>query len=163
MRSFLSRNRSSWAAEQFHSDSSLEAVDRQAPNNSKNWQWTTEGFPSRQTIDGCVCNGFMSTEPGKLIGTKLASQMNQASICGTMMAAFALDTMPVNAALQSIHGAIFQQDNARPHVAKIVPDFCPAQHIQLIPWPAYSPDMSPIEHVWDLVGQRLARDPRPAA
>ncbi|GFX41422.1 transposable element Tc1 transposase [Trichonephila clavipes] len=23
--------------------------------------------------------------------------------------------------------------------------------------------MSPIEHVWDLVGRRLARDPRPAA
>ncbi|GFW68363.1 transposable element Tcb2 transposase [Trichonephila clavipes] len=28
---------------------------------------------------------------------------------------------------------------------------------------AYSPDMSTIEHVWDLVGRRLARDPRPAA
>ncbi|GFU33565.1 RNA-directed DNA polymerase from mobile element jockey [Trichonephila clavipes] len=27
------------AAEQFHSDASLEAVDRRAPNNSKNWQW----------------------------------------------------------------------------------------------------------------------------
>ncbi|GFU67368.1 hypothetical protein TNCV_640681 [Trichonephila clavipes] len=26
----------------FHSDASLEAVDRRAPN-SKNWQWTTEG------------------------------------------------------------------------------------------------------------------------
>ncbi|GFV91112.1 transposable element Tcb1 transposase [Trichonephila clavipes] len=35
--------------------------------------------------------------------------------------------------------------------------------MQLLPWPAYSPDMSPIEHVWDLVGRRLARDPRPAA
>ncbi|GFX71760.1 hypothetical protein TNCV_4132061 [Trichonephila clavipes] len=31
------RNRSSYAAEQFHSDASLEAVDRRAPNNSKNW------------------------------------------------------------------------------------------------------------------------------
>ncbi|GFQ66378.1 transposable element Tcb1 transposase [Trichonephila clavata] len=35
--------------------------------------------------------------------------------------------------------------------------------MQLLPWPAYSPDMSPIEYVWDLVGRRLARDPRPAA
>ncbi|GFT27095.1 transposable element Tcb1 transposase [Trichonephila clavipes] len=35
--------------------------------------------------------------------------------------------------------------------------------MQLLPWPAYSPDTSPIEHVWDLVGRRLARDPRPAA
>ncbi|GFW56410.1 hypothetical protein TNCV_2089171 [Trichonephila clavipes] len=35
--------------------------------------------------------------------------------------------------------------------------------MQLLPWPAYSPDMSPTEHVWDLVGRRLARDPRSAA
>ncbi|GFV09730.1 hypothetical protein TNCV_2597851 [Trichonephila clavipes] len=39
---FLSRNRSSCAVEQFHSDASLEAVDRRVPNNSKNCQWTTE-------------------------------------------------------------------------------------------------------------------------
>ncbi|GFW92484.1 transposable element Tcb2 transposase [Trichonephila clavipes] len=38
-----------------------------------------------------------------------------------------------------------------------------AQHMQLLPWPAYSPDMSPIEHVGDLVGRRLVHDPRPAA
>ncbi|GFT07318.1 uncharacterized protein TNCV_1417211 [Trichonephila clavipes] len=62
-----------------------------------------------------------------------------------------------------IPGAILQQDNARPHVAKIVRDFCSAQHMQLLPWPAYSPDMSPIERVWVLVDRRLAREPRPAA
>ncbi|GFS92713.1 hypothetical protein TNCV_1161371 [Trichonephila clavipes] len=32
-------------------------------------------------------------------------------------------------------------------------------HMQLLPWTAYSPDMSPI----DLVGRRLARDPRSEA
>ncbi|GFX77762.1 hypothetical protein TNCV_1106791 [Trichonephila clavipes] len=45
-----------------------------------------------------------------------------------------------------------QQDNARPHVAKTVRDFCSAQHMQLLPWPAYLPYLSPIEHVWDSVG-----------
>ncbi|GFT38221.1 transposable element Tc1 transposase [Trichonephila clavipes] len=35
--------------------------------------------------------------------------------------------------------------------------------MQLLPWSAFSPDMSPIEHVWDLVGRRLAFDPRFAA
>ncbi|GFT26466.1 transposable element Tcb2 transposase [Trichonephila clavipes] len=64
---------------------------------------------------------------------------------------------------QGIPRAIFQQDNARPHVAKTVRDFCSAQHMQLLPWPANSTDMSPIEHVWDLIGRRLARDPRLAA
>ncbi|GFX62106.1 hypothetical protein TNCV_2228321 [Trichonephila clavipes] len=38
-----SRKWSLCAAKQFHSDASLEAVDRRAPNNSKNWPWTTEG------------------------------------------------------------------------------------------------------------------------
>ena len=44
----------------------------------------------------------MSTELFKLIVTKLCSQMNQASICVTMMAAFLLVAMPVNAAFQSV-------------------------------------------------------------
>ncbi|GFT78124.1 transposable element Tc1 transposase [Trichonephila clavipes] len=50
--------------------------------------------------------------------------------------------------LEGIPGAIFQLDNARPHVAKTVRDFCSAQHMQLLLWPAYSLDMWPIEHVW---------------
>ncbi|GFS75008.1 hypothetical protein TNCV_1396661 [Trichonephila clavipes] len=32
--------------------------------------------------------------------------------------------------------------------------------MQLLPGPAYSPDMSPIEHVRDFFGRRLARDPQ---
>ncbi|GFV85448.1 hypothetical protein TNCV_3772721 [Trichonephila clavipes] len=64
---------------------------------------------------------------------------------------------------EGIPGAIFQKDNARPHVAKTVRVFCSAQHMQLLPCSAFSPYMSPIEHVWDLVGWRLSRDPRPAA
>ncbi|GFY35446.1 transposable element Tcb1 transposase [Trichonephila clavipes] len=35
--------------------------------------------------------------------------------------------------------------------------------MQLLPWDSYSPNMSPIEPVWDLVGRCLARDPRPEA
>ncbi|GFX74992.1 uncharacterized protein TNCV_1845641 [Trichonephila clavipes] len=34
--------------------------------------------------------------------------------------------------LQGIPGAIFQQDDARPHVAKTVRDFYSAQHMQLL-------------------------------
>ena len=54
--------------------------------------------------------------------------------------------------LQFIPGTILQLDIARPFVAKIVRDS----------FSAYSPDMSPIEHVKDVVGRRLARHPRPA-
>ena len=52
------------------------------------------------SLRSCVYSGLMSTEPGKLIGTKLSFQMNHASIYGTIMAAFVLEAMPVNAAFQ---------------------------------------------------------------
>ncbi|GFX66921.1 transposable element Tcb1 transposase [Trichonephila clavipes] len=55
--------------------------------------------------------------------------------------------------LQGLTNAIFQQDNAHPHTTRIF------QHalrgVQMLPWPAYSPDLSPIEHVWDVIGRRL--------
>ena len=44
---------------------------------------------------------------------------------------------------------MFQHDNAQPHVAGICTQFLLAENVP-IPWPAYSPDMSPIEHVWCL-------------
>ncbi|GFX60408.1 transposable element Tc1 transposase [Trichonephila clavipes] len=47
--------------------------------------------------------------------------------------------------LNGLPGAIFQQDNARPHTARVSQDFlC---HFQTLPWPVRSPDLSPVEHV----------------
>ena len=48
-------------------------------------------------MDGCVYNGLMITELGKLLEIKLSFQMNHASICGTMMVEFVLDVMADNA------------------------------------------------------------------
>ncbi|GFW26567.1 transposable element Tc1 transposase [Trichonephila clavipes] len=39
------------------------------------------------------------------------------------------------------------QDNARPHTARVAQDFL--SHFQTPPWPACSPYLSPVEHVWD--------------
>ena len=47
------------------------------------------------------------------------------------------------------HHLMFQHDNARPHVTWICTQFLEAENVSVIPWPAYSPDMSLIEHVWD--------------
>ncbi|GFV56107.1 transposable element Tcb1 transposase [Trichonephila clavipes] len=44
-------------------------------------------------------------------------------------------------------GAIFQQDNARPHTSRVAEDFL--RPFQTLLWPARSPDLSPVEHVWD--------------
>jgi hypothetical protein len=44
---------------------------------------------------------------------------------------------------------MFQRDNARPHSARINTQFLEAENVPVLPWSEYSPDMSPIEHVWD--------------
>ncbi|GFY21299.1 transposable element Tc1 transposase [Trichonephila clavipes] len=49
--------------------------------------------------------------------------------------------------LNGLPGAIFQQDNARPHTARVAQDIL--SHFQTLPWLARSPDLSPVKHVWD--------------
>ncbi len=44
---------------------------------------------------------------------------------------------------------MLQHDNAQPHVAGIFTEFLDAENIPILAWPAYLPDMSPIEHVSD--------------
>ncbi|GFS90208.1 transposable element Tc1 transposase [Trichonephila clavipes] len=55
--------------------------------------------------------------------------------------------------LNGLPGAIFQQDNARPHTARIAQDFL--RHFQTLPWPARSPDLCPVEHVWDQLKRQM--------
>ncbi|GFX80492.1 transposable element Tcb2 transposase [Trichonephila clavipes] len=55
--------------------------------------------------------------------------------------------------LNGLPGAIFQQDNARPHTARFFQDFL--RHFQTLPWPARSPDSSPVEHVWDELKRQM--------
>ncbi len=50
-----------------------------------------------------------------------------------------------------------QQDNARAHVARLSMDFLHTNNIDVMNWPPYSPDFSPIEHIWDILDRRLRR------
>ncbi|GFU38224.1 DDE_3 domain-containing protein [Trichonephila clavipes] len=55
--------------------------------------------------------------------------------------------------LNGLPGAIFQQDNACPHTARVAQDFL--RHFQTLPWLARSHDWSPVEHLWDQLKQQM--------
>ena len=51
--------------------------------------------------------------------------------------------------------AIFQDDNARPHRARIVDNFLQPNGVQRLEWPPMYPDLSCIEHLWDILGRAV--------
>lgn len=55
-------------------------------------------------------------------------------------------------------------DNARPHVARIVNDYLREVDIETLDWPPRSPDLNPIEHLWDMLNRQLRNiQPPPAS
>ena len=53
-----------------------------------------------------------------------------------------------------VHGPILQGSGTQ---------FLDAENVPVLPWPAYSPDMSPIEHVWNALDRHVRqRVPVPA-
>jgi transposase len=55
---------------------------------------------------------------------------------------------------------VYMDDNARPHCSRAVTAYLQSEAVTSVPWPATSPKLNPIEHIWDMLGRRIqAREP----
>nr|CAH7769248.1 unnamed protein product [Callosobruchus chinensis] len=80
-------------------------------------------------------------------------------VSGTMTGAYHLQNS-VNAIVQPLRNEIgdqfiFMDDNARFHRTRAVQQALENGNIARLEWPVMSPDMNPIEHVWDYVSRAI--------
>ncbi|GFX73518.1 transposable element Tcb1 transposase, partial [Trichonephila clavipes] len=122
----------------------------------------------KRMLNSCVMHHHTDPAPGIMLWGSIGyhSRTPLVRIAGTLNSQRYISGMlepVVTPYIQGLATAIFQQDNARPHVASIVQRFFVNHQIKLLPWPARSPDLSPIESMWSMVAQRLIQITPPAA
>ncbi|GFW51623.1 transposable element Tcb1 transposase [Trichonephila clavipes] len=118
--------------------------------------------------NSCVVNRHTNPAPGIMVrgGIGYHSRTPLVRISGTLNSQRYISEVLKPVALPYLQGfatAIFQPHNERPHVARILQTFFVNHQIELLPWPARSPNLSLIENMWSMVVQRLTQITPPAA
>ncbi|GFW09920.1 uncharacterized protein TNCV_4252491 [Trichonephila clavipes] len=124
------------------------------------------------TTDRSVFNSMIYVEPGRKNGEMSFFQINPgsaynikmvASVFGGIACTYTFGVLRPKALsfIRALRNPTFQQDNSQPHVVGIVQTFSDTENVQLLPWPACSPDLSPIKNVRSMGAERLARHHTP--
>ncbi|UYV81499.1 hypothetical protein LAZ67_20001366 [Cordylochernes scorpioides] len=119
-------------------------------------------------LNSCVMHRHTGPAPGIMVwgGIGYHSRTSLVRIAGTLNTQRYISEVlepVVLPYLQGLSTAIFQQDNARPPMTRIVQRFFVNRQIEFHLWPARSPELSPIENMWSMVAQRLTQITSPAA
>ncbi|GFS61147.1 transposable element Tcb1 transposase [Trichonephila clavipes] len=113
-------------------------------------------------LNCCVMHRHTAPAPGIMVwgGIGYHSRIPLLRIAGTLNSQRYISEVLEPVVLHYLQGlatAIFQQDYAPPHMPRIVQRFFVNHQFELLPWPARSPDLSPIENMWSMVAQRLTQ------
>ncbi|GFX77040.1 transposable element Tcb1 transposase [Trichonephila clavipes] len=114
-----------------------------------------------RALAACIRHRHTGPSPGVMIWGSIGYTFRSplARVEGTLNSARYISGVlrPVTQAfIRALRNPTFKQDNARLHVAGIVRTFLDTESVQLLPWPAHSPYLLPIENVWFMVAERLA-------
>ena len=116
--------------------------------------------------DVCVAEQDCSGGGSVMVWGEIHSRERTALVVlnGTLNAKRYVDEVIQPDVLSYVHGhrLTFQQDNAHPHAARLTQEFLRANAVHKLTWPVYSPKLSPVEHLWDLIIRHIrSRDPPP--